>query len=192
LSAPLGSGHGAEQQLRALRDSDAAELHALIERNRAGLARWLHWAADQTPERTAEYIRRAHEREAEGSGFDRAILAAGRIVGMVSFPAIDWRNLAAPIGYWLDEAERGRGIMTAAVAALVDRAFDDWQLMRLEIRTDVENHASRAVAERLGFSYEGTLRRAYRIDDERYSDDAAYSLLASDPRPAGARLAEDE
>ena len=57
-------------------------------------------------------------------------------------------------------------------------------LNRLEIRTDVENAPSRAVAERLGFHYEGTLRQSYRVTDERYSDDAVYSLLRSDPHEA--------
>jgi ribosomal-protein-serine acetyltransferase len=74
--------------------------------------------------------------------------------------------------------------MTAAVAALVNHAFDSLQLNRLEIRTAVENAPSRAVAERLGFRFEGTLRQAYRVTDERYSDDTVYSLLRSDPREA--------
>ena len=70
--------------------------------------------------------------------------------------------------------------MTSAVAVLVDHAFDSLHLNRLEIRTDIENARSRAVAERLGFRYEGTLRQSYRVTDERYSDDAVYSMLASD------------
>jgi ribosomal-protein-serine acetyltransferase len=74
--------------------------------------------------------------------------------------------------------------MTAAVAALVNHAFDGLQLNRLEIRTAVENARSRAVAERLGFRFEGTLRQSYRVTDERYSDDAVSSLLRSDPRQA--------
>ncbi len=76
--------------------------------------------------------------------------------------------------------------MTAAVAALVDDGFDRYRLVRVEIRADVENRASRAVAERLGFQLEGVLRQSYRVLDERYSDDAVYSLLASE-RPALAR-----
>jgi ribosomal-protein-serine acetyltransferase len=180
----------AGRYLRPLKEADVEELHALIERNRAELALWMQWAAGQTHEQTLEFIRRARAQESENGGLQRAIVAKERIVGMVGFPAIDWANRSAGIGYWLDEGQRGQGIMTAAIAALVDHAFEKLRLTRLEIRTDVENARSRAVAERLGFRYEGTLRQAYRVGDDRYSDDAVYSMLASDPRQPGARLTE--
>jgi ribosomal-protein-serine acetyltransferase len=172
------------RELRALEEADADELHALIERNRAQLARWLRWAREQTPEQTLDYIQRARAKESEGGGLRRAIIAEQRIVGVVDFRQIDWANRCAEIGYWLDQTHQGRGVMTAAVAALVNHAFDGLQLNRLEIRTAVENAPSRAVAERLGFRFEGTLRQSYRVTDERYSDDAVYSLLRSDPRQA--------
>ena len=77
--------------------------------------------------------------------------------------------------------------MTTAVAALVDVALGDWRLNRVEIRTDIENRRSRALAERLGFQYEGVLRQAYWVGD-RYSDDAVYSMLAAERPAGGARL----
>jgi ribosomal-protein-serine acetyltransferase len=174
-------------QLRELADGDAEELHALIERNRAGLARWLRWARGQTPEETLEFVRRARASAAARESLQRGVVVDGQIVGMVGMARVDAENHCAEIGYWLDEAHRGRGLMTAAVAALVDLAFDDWQLNRVEIRTDVENLPSRALAERLGFRYEGVLRQAYWVGD-RYSDDAVYSMLADERPPGGARL----
>jgi ribosomal-protein-serine acetyltransferase len=175
------------RSLRPLEEADVDELYALIERNRAELAHWMCWAAGQTREQTLEFIRAARASETGNEGLQRAIVTDEElIIGMVGCPAVDWANRSAAIGYWLDGAQRGHGIMTGAVAALADHAFEHWRLTRLEIRTDVENSASRAVAERLGFQYEGTARQAYRIDDDRYSDDAVYSLLRSDPRPRGA------
>lgn len=168
--------------LRPLEEPDVDELHALIERNRAELAHWMHWAAGQTREQTFEFIRAARASESRNEGLQRAIVADERIVGMIGCPAVDWANRSAAIGYWLDAAQRGRGIMTAAVAALAEYTFERWPLTRLEIRTDVENSRSRAVAERLGFQYEGIARQAYRVNDDRYSDDAVYSLLRTDPR----------
>jgi RimJ/RimL family protein N-acetyltransferase len=45
----------------------------------------------------------------------------------------------------------------------------------------VENVRSRALAERLGFRHEGTLRQALRLGDG-YHDDALYAMLAEDWR----------
>jgi ribosomal-protein-serine acetyltransferase len=173
---------GGELELRRLDPDDALELRAVIDRNRAQLARWLQWAHDESPEQPLRFILDGHAREAQETALQRAIVASGRIVGTAGLTRIDWANLSAELGYWLDGEHQGQGIMTAAVGALLAHAFERLRLNRLEIRTDVENSASRAVAERLGFHYEGTLRQAYRITGARYSDDAVYSLLASDPR----------
>jgi ribosomal-protein-serine acetyltransferase len=183
LVRELPAGHG----LRPLQDTDAPELHALIERNRERLARWIAWAPEQTPQDTHAFIGRARAKEQEGSGLSRAVIAAGRVAGVVGI-SVDRSNHSAAIGYWLDLASEGKGVMTAAVAALVDDGFDRYRLVRVEIRADVENRASRAVAERLGFQLEGVLRQSYRVVDERYSDDAVYSLLACE-RPGARTLA---
>lgn len=47
-----------ELYLRPFNEEDATAFHALIEANRARLATWLPWAADQTLDDTAEFIRR--------------------------------------------------------------------------------------------------------------------------------------
>lgn len=175
----LPTGH----ELRPLEERDADELYALIDANRERLVRWMVWAEGQTPERTREFIRNAQRQLAEDDGFQAAIVDGGRIVGVAGVHGIDWPNRAAAIGYWLAIGEEGRGTMTHAVRALVDHAFAKWRLNRVEIRIDVENRRSRAVAERLGFVYEGTLRQALRLADG-FHDDAVYAMLARD-WPAG-------
>ncbi len=168
-------------ELRALEARDAYELHALIEDNRERLARWIHWAREQTREDTLAFIGRARALEQDGSGFSRAIVdPAERLAGVVGL-TIDRANRAGAIGYWLDAASEGKGVVTAAVATLVEQGFESHRLLRVEIRADVENRQSCAVAERLGFQLEGVARQAYRVSDERQSDDAVYSLLATDP-----------
>jgi len=180
-TAPLDRALPAGHALRAIADADAGELHALIERNRARLARWIHWAAGQTRQDTRAFIGRARAMEQDGSGLSRAIVRSGALAGVVGI-TVDTANRSAAIGYWLDEHSGGNGVMTAAVAALVEDGFERYRLVRVEIRADVENSASRAVAERLGFQLEGVMRQSYRVADEHYSDDALYSLLAGDPQ----------
>jgi len=173
--------------LRAFAESDLDELHALVERNRENLARWLSWAQRPGPERVREHLARALRAEREGCRVERAIVLDGALLGDVGL-YVDIDNAGGAIGYWLDLDHHGRGVMTAAVRALVRHGFEELRLQRVEIRTDVLNRSSCAVAERLGFQLEGVLRQSYRISDERYSDDAVYSMLASDA--ARQRLAE--
>jgi ribosomal-protein-serine acetyltransferase len=168
--------------LRPLRESDARELYELVARNRPRLAQWMAWAAEQTCEQTLRFIHSTQRQIAEDDGFTTALVAHDRIVGVVGFHGIDWPNRATSIGYWLSEDEEGRGTMTEAVFALVGHAFTQWKLNRVEIRADVENTRSRAIPARLGFRQEGILRQAYRVGGDRYSDDAVYSMLASEWR----------
>jgi len=168
-----------EYELRRFREADAEALHTLIERNRVELAKWLSWAQETSAYDTRAYIARVHDGEQDGRRLQRAIACRGSIVGDVGL-FVERENATAAIGYWLDLEHRGRGVITAAVRELARYGFAELTLHRIEIRTDVLNVASRAVAERLEFQLEGVLRESYRVAAERYSDDAVYSMLASE------------
>jgi ribosomal-protein-serine acetyltransferase len=167
--------------LRVLDEADAQELHAVIEANRAHLARWMPWAAEQNLGGTLAFIRRVRQQLAENNGFSVAIVVERRIAGTLGFHRLDWDNRSTSAGYWIAEAEQGQGTVTIAVRALLDRAFDTWGLNRVEIRAAIENHRSRAIPARLGFREEGVLRQAERFAG-RYVDHVLYALLAADPR----------
>ncbi|HEY7829729.1 MAG TPA: GNAT family protein [Solirubrobacteraceae bacterium] len=166
-------------RLRLLEESDAKELHALIDANRAYLARWMPWAQEQTAEQTLAFILATREQLAGNNGFQLALTDQQRIVGVLGFHSVDWVNRATSLGYWLAESAQGQGLVTEAVSALIDHALRGWQLNRVEIRAAVENLRSRAIPERLGFKQEGTLRQTMRLGD-RYLDHVVYSMLASD------------
>ena len=171
-----------ECHLRLLEETDAEELHGLVDANRDYLAEWMPWAADQTLEGTLAFIRTTMRRHAENNGFETALVLDGRIAGAAGFAGVDWVARSTSIGYWLAEAHQGRGLMTSAVRALVDHAFGEWGLHRVEIRAAEDNLRSRAIPERLGFEQEGVLREAERVG-ERYLDLVVYGLLApSDSR----------
>ncbi len=164
-------------ELRLLEEADADELHRLIEANRAQLAHWMPWAADQTPEATLAFIRLTRRQWQANEGFQPALICDGAIVGMAGFPGINWPHGSTTIGYWLDGAHQGRGLMTRAVRALVDLAFGELELHRVEIRAAADNRRSRAIPERLGFREEGVQREVERIGT-RYNDLVVYGLLA--------------
>jgi ribosomal-protein-serine acetyltransferase len=169
------------RELRIVEHSDAEELYEIVADNREHLAIWMPWAAGQTLESTVAFIDASRKQLAANQGFQAAIVQDGEIVGVIGYHRIDWQHRSTSLGYWLAESAQGRGTITTATRALVDHAFDRWQLNRLDIRAGVENIRSRAVAERLGFTFEGVLRQAERVGD-RYVDHAVYGMLARDWR----------
>jgi len=173
--------------LRLLEERDAPELDAVVEANREYLARWMPWAADNTEQDTLDYIRRVRKQLADNDGLTTAITVDGRIAGSVGMVSVSWRDLSTEIGYWLAAEHQGRGIMTAAVRAYLDYAFDTLELNRVGVKAAIKNARSRAVPERLGFTYEGTEREAERLGG-RAHDLASYSMLNTEwvrTRPAG-------
>lgn len=173
---------GDRQQLRRLEESDADELYLLVDANRDYLSRWLPWPPTQTPQSTVEFIQLAHRQAADNQGFQLAIIDHGPLVGVIGFHRVDWENRSTSIGYWIAEHAQRRGLVTRGVRALLDHAFEQWTLNRVEIRAALDNARSRAIPERLGFVQEGVLREAERLGDA-YVDHAVYSMLAAEWRP---------
>ncbi|GAA2229754.1 GNAT family N-acetyltransferase [Streptomyces amakusaensis] len=83
------------------------------------------------------------------------------------------------IGYWTAPGHRGRGIMTEAVGAVAHWTLTRLGATRLEWRAEVGNTGSRAVAEKAGFTVEGTLR-AGLLNKDTLRDTWVGSLLPSD------------
>lgn len=101
------------------------------------------------------------------------------MAGVVGFHRIDWNARQANCGYWLGPNFEGQGIMTNAVAELLDRAFREVNLQRVEIRCAVDNARGRAIPGRLGFREEGTLPDVV-FRNGKPTDGVVYGLLAQD------------
>lgn len=107
----------------------------------------------------------------------------GRLVGHIEF--------FPPVGYWdayelsyqlYDDAFAGNGYTTEAVQLLVDYLFATKKKHRIQLVIVPENAASRRIAEKCGFAYEGIVRGAF-FNDGRNHDVALFGLLRDDPRP---------
>jgi RimJ/RimL family protein N-acetyltransferase len=117
------------------------------------------------------------------------IAPAGEMAGHIEF--------FKPVGYWdawelsyqlYDSAFAGRGYVSEAVQLMVDYLFGAKKPNRIQLVIVPENAASRRIAEKCGFTLEGTARGAF-FNDGRNQDVLLYSLLRDDPRPW--RAAED-
>jgi len=168
-------------ELRLLQEHHVAEFYAWQMENSEHLRRWLDWPLDEnySIEDSRGFIKRWLNRFADNNGFEAGIWYQGKLIGEVSVDRIEWQNKLAEMGYSLGAEYQGRGIVTACMRVLIDYAFDELKLNRVELRCAAENLKSRAVAERLGFTQEGELRESWLIHG-RFVGQVVYGMLASE------------
>lgn len=180
-----------ELMLRTITLDDAETVFALTDTSRAYLREWLPWL-DFTKELadTKSYIEGCIAGYEAKSSMSFVIIFHDKIVGIAGFNTINHANKIAAIGYWLSADAQGHGIMTTTVQALLQYAFVELQLNKVEIRAAVGNTKSRAIPERLGFKTEGTIRAAEWLYDH-YVDHVVYGMLASEWTSASVLLGND-
>lgn len=140
-----------EVELRRWRVADAEILYRAVTASLPRLLPWMPWAAGYDRTTTAEFLTRCEEEWGSGAAYNYAITSAGTEIGCCSL----MRRIgpgALEIGYWLHPEWTGRGLATAAAAALVEAGFGLPDIERIEIHHDEANHASGAVPRRLGFT----------------------------------------
>ncbi len=170
-----------EVSLRLLEPRHAGELYELICRNREHLRPWFRWPLSvQTEEDVcAKIVEHLHHLAADGRRMT-LIEAHGRGVGLLFLATMDVENKRMELGYWLDEREQGKGLMTRACRAMVRYGFAELGMNRIDITADVDNPASHRVAERLGFTREATMAQWTCFPDGRCRDMANFRLLRRD------------
>ncbi|MCU0352753.1 MAG: GNAT family N-acetyltransferase [Cytophagales bacterium] len=166
-------------QLRLLQPEDAGQLFKTIHENRAFLRQWLPWVDNTlTADDSRAFIEDSLEQHRRGESVVAAIWCEGQIVGCIGLNNIQTSHLRAEIGYWLSRSHQSKGIITRACRQMLNYAFDELKLNRIEILVAEKNHRSRAVPERLGFTEEGTLRDYYRTH-QAFVNVVMYSMLRS-------------
>jgi len=155
---------GTRVRLRRYRWSDAPQVLAVLQANRGHLARWLPWAGNEfTDVSVAAFLSGAIDGygstaadyaitepvtdaggEAAGGEADGPYLGSMSLMDRIGPGALE-------IGFWLDHAHTGRGLVTEAARLLTAAGLALPGIERVEIRCDGANRASAAVARRLGY-----------------------------------------
>jgi ribosomal-protein-serine acetyltransferase len=169
-------GNGLE--LKTLELDQSELLFEAVDSCRPYLRQWLPWV-DRTlsPRDSVIFIESTRRQEEAQNGFQVGIWQDKSLVGCIGFHALNKANRGTSLGYWLREDAQGRGIARRSVAQLVDHAFEEFKMHRLEIRCGVENLKSRLIPEKLGFKFEGIAKECEWICD-RFIDHAVYAVLA--------------
>lgn len=92
--------------------------------------------------------------------FDAQDTLVGETMLLDRHGAGDWA-----VGYWLDVAQCKNGYATEATTAMIRVAFELLAIDHLELVCAAENTASAAVAAKLGFTHDATLRRRLNETD---------------------------
>ena len=90
---------------------------------------------------------------------------------------------AVALGYTLGEQYRDQGYAVEACAAVLAYAFDELDSPVVSAGHELTNQRSRRVFKKLGFTCEGTARRARMLSGGEYADEIRYSLLREEYRP---------
>ncbi|MFX1487174.1 MAG: GNAT family N-acetyltransferase, partial [Promethearchaeota archaeon] len=114
----------------------------------------------------------------EGTGIRWGIVRKGSsgLIGTCGY--YDWSKTSrrAEIGYDLDPAYWGQGIMTEALMAVIEYGFQEMGLNRIQAIIDSKNKRSINLVQRLDFKKEGVLRQRSYFR-ERFLDDVCFSIL---------------
>lgn len=176
--------------VRPFASGDVESLHAAVLESKETVGRWMSWCRPDYAVRDAqEWI--AHCRRNWDAELDREFgifdASSGEVLGCAGINQFNRVNNFANLGYWVRTSRVGKGVATAAVVSLARFAFDELKLTRIEIVAQVDNVASRRVAEKAGCRFEGIARNRilYRGQPR---DAALYSLVPGDIDDQGGYL----
>lgn len=172
-------------ELRPLEYRDVGAVFEAIEESRADVGRWMEWCReDYSRADTEAWIDAALCGRDDGSNFQFGMFEpSGRCLGACGLSGIDLQAKLANLGYWVRTRETGRGIAVEAASRVIDWAFTNTDIERIEIIAAVDNRRSQRVAEKVGAVREGVLRSRLCVFGE-FHDAVMYSIVRKDRRSA--------
>ncbi|QCX80032.1 Putative ribosomal N-acetyltransferase YdaF [Streptomyces sp. YIM 121038] len=178
---------GPRTGIRPFTAADGAEFTARARESQELHRPWLF--PPTTEEAYAAYARTLVEDPAR-AGFLVCERESGALAGFININNIVRGGFrCGALGYGVFAHAAGRGLMREALGLVVDRAFGELRLHRLEINVQPGNGASIALARRLGFRLEGFspdflfIDGAWR-DHQRWALTAGMRAAATGGRPA--------
>jgi N-acetyltransferase len=152
--------------------------------------RWIPYSM-KTPADFESLVDKAFEEQERGESIVFATVerSSGRVVGSTRFMNIDRANRRVEIGStWIAPAWQRTAVNTEAKYLMLRHAFEVWQCVRVELKTDALNQKPRNAILRLGAKEEGTLRKHLVTWTGRIRDSVYFSILDTEWPEVKARL----
>ena len=143
------------------------------------VTQYLTWLPHESVETTKESLKRWVEGYQNPLQFKWAIVFNNEVVGSIDVVHLEEKLDAVEIGYALSRKCWGKGIMTEALIAVSRYLLEEAGCNRVCARHDVNNPASGKVMQKVGMTYEGTLRQIGK-NNQGICDMAYYSIIKAD------------
>lgn len=157
-------------RLDPLAEADIQALVELAEDNREEL---IYMNGPLRP----DWYRQALAEQREERAVVFTLRLADRIIGTTRFADFNPSLPAAELGWtWIDRREHGSGLNASIKLMLLRHAFEEWQLVRLQLKTAASSLRSQRAIEKIGAQREGLLRNHRRLSDGRLDDTVLYSI----------------
>ena len=164
-------------RLELIAPMHAQGLFEATDNNRDHLSAFLPWVKHmQSVTNFSDYISHCESLYNQKKEVSFVIIYEEVVVGRIGLHNIDMQHKNASLGYWLTKDAEGKGIISKGCKSLINYAFDQIGVHRIEIKAAADNIRSRAIAEKLQFKKEGILREAEWVN-KKFIDMALYSLL---------------
>ena len=173
--------------MRAPVEGDGEEIYKAVVETQAELEEYMPWAqGTPTVEQFNTFVREsiAKWKLRQDLAFTVWDRKTDEYVGNTGLHRIKWNVPCFEVGYWIRKSRMGQGLVTESANALTRYAFTQLKAKRVELRCDTKNIKSLAVFKRLGFDYEGCLRRDdLSADGTTTRDTFIYSRISPDGLP---------
>jgi RimJ/RimL family protein N-acetyltransferase len=179
-------------ELRPLEPWHAEEFLAHLDRGREFITRHIPFGANATDIGSARELLVSYaQKRAADSGSVHGLWLDGKLVGGLLFRIFDAATGVCEIGCWLEPAGTGKGLVTRGARVLIDWAFEERGMHRVEWYASSANTPSVNAARRLGMTREGVLRESYPYRGVR-QDREVWAVLAPEWRAARARTSHND
>lgn len=173
--------HTSDLHLQLLSTEHSKLFYDLIQNNLKRLEDFFAGTVRKTNtlEDTMRYCEEIEQRIKDKSYFPYLIIETRtkKVVGLIDLKNIDWDIPKGELGAFIDEHYEGQGIITHHGKVLIEQIVNQHGFKKLFCRASPKNKRSIQLIERIGFEFEGTLRRDYKTTRGTMEDLNYYGLL---------------
>ncbi len=177
---------GRRVELRPLRPDDFEHWSEVRNVNVDWLTKWEPSRPIGTPDvindKTA-FASRCNARDRErhlGSGYGFGIFVNGSFSGEINISSIQrgpFQNCY--VGYWIDQRQAGNSYIPESLVLLLQFAFEELELHRVQVAIIPRNASSRRVAEKLELRNEGLAQKYLEIDGQ-WEDHMRFAITSEE------------